>query len=60
MNKIIVKQSSTKESTIEELNKIMMERKILQCNGCRFNNYKEEYLVCCYCQDGDLYEKEDK
>ena len=28
------------------------------CNGCKCNNDKQEYLECCYCQDGSYYEEE--
>lgn len=25
------------------------------CKGCKCDNDREEYLVCCYCQNGSLY-----
>jgi hypothetical protein len=27
------------------------------CNGCTYNNENIEALCCCYCQDGNYYER---
>lgn len=48
----------TTESTLDEIKRIMLERKQEICKDCKCDNTREEYISCCYCQDGDLYEKE--
>lgn len=45
------------KSFIPEDSKALYYKEI--CNGCQHDD-KEEFLECCYCQDGNCYMEDEK